>query len=206
MKKYIYRLGLAGAAAAFVLVSSPIVFALPVQATNHAQTAATAADSVDPASDTTTDKPSSDKGALKRAEASKRVCEKRQKAVTNIMTRISDRGQKQLTLFDTIATRVEMFYTDKGRTVSNYDTLVADVNAKKAAAQEAVDTVSSESATFSCDSSEPKAAVTTFKDSLKLEISALKDYRTAVKNLIVGVKSAQGTAASAGSTSDGGNQ
>jgi hypothetical protein len=122
------------------------------------------------------------------------------------MSRIADRGQKQLTLFTTIATRVETFYTDKGKTLSNYDALVADVNTKQAAAQTALDAVKSASTGFNCDSDDPQGFVSSFKGSLKSEITALQDYRTAVKNLIVGVKSVQGATTSAANQNDGGNQ
>lgn len=142
----------------------------------------------------------------KLATAKLRVCENRQKAITNIMSRIADRGQKQLTLFTTIATRVETFYTDKGKTLSNYDTLVADVNATQAAAQTAVDTIKSASTGFDCNGTDPQGFVSSFKDSLKSEISALQDYRTSVKNLTVGVKSVQSTTVPATDQSDGGNQ
>lgn len=135
-----------------------------------------------------------------------RVCQNRQKAITNIMARIADRGQKQLTLFGTIATRVENFYTQKGKTLADYNTLVANVNTQQTAAQSTVDAIKSASSGFSCDSSDPQAFVGTFKDSLKSEISALQAYRTSVKNLIVGVKSVQGTTTSAANQSNGGNQ
>jgi len=123
-----------------------------------------------------------------------KACENRQQAIQNIMSRIADRGQKQLNLFDTIATRVETFYTNKGNTLSNYDALVAEVNAQKAEAQADVTATQAASSGFSCDLSDPKAFVTSFKSSLKTEISALQTYRTSVKNLIVGVKSVQSTA------------
>lgn len=144
--------------------------------------------------------------AGKLAAAKLRVCENRQKAITNIMSRIADRGQKQLTLFGTIATRVETFYTDKGKTLSNYDALVADVNAKQAAAQTTVDAVKTASTGFDCNGTDPQGFVSAFKTSLKSEISALQDYRTSVKNLIVGVKSVQGSTTSATNQNDGGNQ
>lgn len=124
------------------------------------------------------------------------MCQNRQKAITNITTRIADRGQKQVDLFRTITERTESFYTSKGRTLANYDTLVADVAAKKIAAQSVVDTVVSGSTTFDCSSANPKGSVSSFKDSLKAEIDALKAYKTSVKNLIVGVKSVQGTTSS----------
>ncbi len=125
------------------------------------------------------------------SDAKLKRCEARQKAITNIMARISDRGQKQLDLFTTIAGRVETFYAEKGNTVENYDSLVAEVSAKKEAAQTAVSAIQTAETDFACDGENPHGVVNGFKSSLKQEITALKEYRTAVKNLIVGVKSAQ---------------
>jgi hypothetical protein len=139
----------------------------------------------------------------KLAAAKLRACQNREKAVNNIMSRIADRGQKQLDLFTTIATRTEKFYTDKGKTLSNYDALVAEVTAKKDAAQTTVDTVKADSTTFKCDGTDPKGAVATFKDALKSEIAALKAYKTSVKNLIVGVKSVQATVSTDTKTTGG---
>jgi hypothetical protein len=144
------------------------------------------------------------KGEQHKAAAQAKVCEKRQAKIKASMNRIADRGQKQLTLFGTIATRTEDFYISKGKTLSNYDQLVADVNTKHNAAQTALDAIKTASTNFTCDSADPKASVTGFKASLKSEISVLKDYRTAVKNLIVGVKSVQSTATT--DTTEGGDQ
>lgn len=129
----------------------------------------------------------------KLADAKLKACQNREASITNIMARLSDRGQKQVDLFTKIAERTETFYTNKGKTLATYDTLVADVSAKKSAAQEAVDTVKSTSVEFKCDGDNPKGVAFTFKESLKTQIAALKEYRTAVKNLIVGVKSVQST-------------
>lgn len=143
-------------------------------------------------------------GAGKLSAARLRACQNRQQAITNIMSRIADRGQKQLDLFTTIATRTENFYTSKGKTLSNYDTLVADVNAQQAAAQSEVTAIRSASTSFSCDAGNPQGMVQSFKTALKGEISALQAYRTSVKNLIVGVKSVQST--TTGSTGTEGSQ
>lgn len=153
----------------------------------------------------TTDAQTSDSTKLSTVKLA--VCQRRETAIDNIMARIAERGQKQLDLFTTIATRVETFYTDKGKTLSNYDALVADVNAKKDAAQAAVNQVKADKANFKCDGTDPHGAAAAFKNDLKLEISALKDYRTSIKNLIVGVKSVQGTTSSSQkSSTTGGNQ
>jgi hypothetical protein len=127
-----------------------------------------------------------------RSEAQKLAqCKRKEKTINQIMVRIADRGQKQMDLFSTIATRVEDFYTKSGRTADNYDALVAAVNSSKADAQTTVTDIKTTSVSFKCDGSESNSAGQAFKASLKSEIQALKDYKTAVKNLIVGVKSVQ---------------
>ena len=141
------------------------------------------------------------------ADAKLKACQNREKAINNIMARLADRGQRHLDLFTKIAERTEAFYTTKGKTLSNYDALVADVAAKKAAARTAVDAVKASSVSFKCDGTDPRGAAASFKDSLKSEIAALKDYKTAVKNLIVGVKSVQGSSTSTDNkTTSGGQQ
>lgn len=145
--------------------------------------------------------------AQARLDAAKlHVCEVHQKVINNIMNRIADRGQRRLDVYSKIAERVEAFYTKKGKTVSNYDTLVADVNAKKSAAQDAVNKVKDDKADFKCDGSDPKGAAASFKDDLKLEIKALHDYQQSIKNLIVAVKSAQSETTSNGTNEQGGEQ
>ena len=204
-----------GMAALLVLSFTPML-ALSTNVYAHAEAGAeqnettTATTTDDTASENDTKPTAGERRAAAQTKldsAKLRACQNRKQAISNIMSHIADRGQRQLDLFNTIAMRVETFYTNKGKTLSNYDTLVADVNAKKAAAQTTVDAIKSASANFSCDGSDPKGFVTSFKDSLKDEIAALKAYRTAVKNLIVGVKSVQGsTTSDANQTNEGENQ
>ncbi|MDQ2973769.1 MAG: hypothetical protein M3Q79_04845 [bacterium] len=120
------------------------------------------------------------------------ICKKREKNIQNIMARISDRGQKQLDVFNKIAERTMNFSVEKNKKPANYDVLVAEVEAKRTAAQTLVDDIKTKSSEFECDAEDPKGKANGFKELLKSEISALKEYKTAVKNLIVGVKSANG--------------
>ncbi len=136
------------------------------------------------------------------SEAKLKACENRQTAIKNIMTRISDRGQKQITLFGKIAERVQAFYVDKGRTLENYDALVANATETKEAAQAAVDATEATAVEFSCDGENPKGIAETFKTNLNAQKTALKDYKTAVKDLIVGVKSVQSTTNSEETTTE----
>jgi hypothetical protein len=198
---------------AFVLVCAVVgmpVFALAApnahanaQATQNVTTAtSTTGQPIDAGSKATEKKAAAQ---TKLADAKLKACQNRERAIDNLMGRIADRGQKQLDLFSSIATKTETFYTEKGKTLSNYETLVSDVSAKKDAAQTAVDTVKANSVTFKCDGSDPKGMATTFKDSLKTEIAALKDYKTSVKNLIVGVKSVQSATTSTENKNTEGN-
>lgn len=128
-----------------------------------------------------------------------KICQERESHINNNMSTLATRGQERLDLFSTIAERTETFYKNKGKTLTNYDALVAAVGAQKTVAQAAVDAVISSSVSFKCDGSNPKGVAAEFKAKVKTMNSALKDYRSAVKNLIVGVKSVQGTTASEGS-------
>ena len=129
----------------------------------------------------------------KLTEAKLRACQNRQKAVAGIMMRMTERAQKQVNLFSTIAERTKSFYEDRGKTLANYDELVADVDAKKANAQSLIDSAKATASTFDCNGEDPKGVVNSFKSSAETTRGALREYRTAVKNLIVGVKSVQGT-------------
>jgi len=121
-------------------------------------------------------------------------CENHQAAIQKIVKRAATRGENHIKLFSTITDRVETFYKNKGKVLATYDQLVADVIAKKAAAQAAVAVVkTAASSDFTCSSDNPKAQVVMFRAEIKAEIAALKEYKTVVKNLIVGVKSVQGT-------------
>lgn len=123
-----------------------------------------------------------------------RSCEARRDGIQRIMQNAGKRGQDRINLFSTIAQKVEAFYVNKGKTLANYGQLVAAVDAKEAAAQSAVDAVKNADTSFDCNGTNPKATISLFKAELKAQMAALKAYRSAVKDLIVGVKSVQSTA------------
>lgn len=138
------------------------------------------------------------KGQLEAAKL--KVCEARQKGITQRMSSMVTTSTNHLNVFSDIATRVETFYTNKGKTVANYDTLVADVNAKKTAAETAIATAKASSTSFSCTDANPSLAGQQFKAAHTAVVKALQDYRTAIKNLIVAVKSVQSDATTSTTT------
>lgn len=127
------------------------------------------------------------------SEVKMRACEAKQDAIKTRMASLVRLAGNIEDKFDSIASRVETFYTDKvvpsGKTLSNYDALVLEITAKKAvvdtdlaAAQASVDA-------FSCTTDDPKGLLNQFRLDMQKVKTDLKNYRTSIKNLIVAVRS-----------------
>jgi len=128
-----------------------------------------------------------------------KVCENRTTRVNQLLQDNSTRAKSVLTKFEAVATKVEAYVTTNSVSVPNYDALVADVNAKDAAAAAAIGAVSG--TTFNCDSQESNTVGKFQTGVVRDELNALKAYRTSIKNLIAAVK----TAVSTGSVSNQGS-
>ncbi len=128
-----------------------------------------------------------------------RVCGLRKVKIGSIMDRAVLRGTRQTELFSTIATRVESYYASSGKTLDNYDQLVAAVNSAAAQAQTDLSALKSQGS-FSCNGSDPKGQITAFRTAIQTEIKDLKAYRAAVKDLIQGVKSVAGSSGATNSS------
>lgn len=201
MLKKLFKSGLlASSALLLVAVAVPVTInAQPARAQEAQAEAQTGAQEAREAAEqrreevqaTATEKRQEAKGKLEAAKL--RACQNREKAIQNILVRFSDRGTKQLEVFSTIADRTQAFYAEQGNTAANYEELLENVNSKKVAAESAVAAVSDNSTRFNCEADNPKEAVNSFKSSLMDMNSALQEYKVAVKDLIVGVKSAQST-------------
>lgn len=131
-----------------------------------------------------------------------RVCEGKEKVIQNRTASLNRMAQNMLEKFAAIAQRVQNYYTTtvvpSGKTVSNYDNLVADISAKKALVQTALDNATAHADDFACDSDDPKGQLTQFREDMQRVKAALKDYRTSIKNLIVAVRSVVGESESEG--------
>jgi hypothetical protein len=135
----------------------------------------------------------------KLTDAKKKVCQLRSDHIQSKMTNIVAHGTKQLATFDAIADKVKAFASDHNQKPASYDALVADVAAKRQAAVEGLAAMKTDQTDFSCDG-DAHGVADSFKTALKSEISLLKAYKTAVKNLIVGVKSSKSTSTDDSST------
>lgn len=143
----------------------------------------------------TASSPSADKTERKEARMLK-VCQVHERNIKNRLDSLIRLVTNQETKFDAIATRVETRYTEKlvpkGKTLSNYNDLVADIAAKKAAVDSALNTAKSDVASFSCTAPDPKSQLTTFRKDMQSVKRALKDFRKSVRNLIVAVRTLSG--------------
>lgn len=124
-----------------------------------------------------------------------KTCETRMETIRNRSGSLSDRAGKMEDNFSSISARVEEFYTSKlvpaGITVSNYDSLVSDISAKKDAVDAALTEANGEAKNFGCDDlTVVKTNVDSYRTSMQKVIAALKEYRTSIKNLIVAVRTA----------------
>lgn len=130
------------------------------------------------------------KSEVKEKLANKRLetCQKRQAQINSIIQKSNDHSQKHLAVFEKIEARVKAFYEDKKLNVANFDTLVANVDIKHAAAVAEVNVASTTS--FSCDNTDATNPGSVVKDLMNSKNDAIKEYRTALKDLIVAIKGA----------------
>ncbi len=133
-----------------------------------------------------------------------RACEARQAAIKKRSEQIIKRATNQVDLFTKIAQIVEQYYNEKlvpvGKTVANYDALVADIASKEAEIAPLIAKAQTSAANFSCDKDRPADQVKQFNADMKAVIAALGDFKKSVRNLIVAVKGAVGTGNSATSS------
>lgn len=129
-------------------------------------------------------------------EGKLRACQAREDTIKRRMTHLQQLATNMENKFDTIAGRVETFYTSKlvpqGKTLPDYAVLLADINTKKTAVQTTLTNAQTDSASFSCTGGDPKSLFNKFRQDMQAVIRALKDYRTSIKNLIVAVHSLVG--------------
>jgi hypothetical protein len=119
-------------------------------------------------------------------------CQLREKVMNNIIARIGDRGQKQINVISSIQQKVENFYADKQITVENYDALLKNAQDKQQLATKEMESVRAMNGTFSCIGENPKVVAAQFKNQAATQSAAMKDYRLAVHELAVSVKTALG--------------
>lgn len=141
--------------------------------------------------------PKREQAKIRLTEVKLKVCQTKEKSLIKRMEQLGKLAGNIQENFSAIAERVEEYYTQKvvpnGKTVANYDSLVADIETKKGVVKTALTQAQNNVGNFSCDGEDPKGQLTQFREDMKAVKSALKNYRTSIKNLIVAVRSVTGT-------------
>lgn len=126
-------------------------------------------------------------------EAKLKVCQTKENNIKKQAEQLTKLVGTMQEKFDSIAKRVEDYYVSKiipsGKTAPNYDSLVSEIQNKKQATQTTLGKAQTDANSFSCSGNDPKGQMAQFKTDMQAVKAALKDYRTAIKNLIVAVRS-----------------
>lgn len=129
-------------------------------------------------------------------DAKLKACQAREDSIKKRSDQLTRMATTMLEKFDAIEKKVQDYYTAKvvpsGKTVANYETLVADTQTKKTAVQTALSTAQTNANGFTCTGDDPKGQLTQFRTDMQSVKTALKNYRTSIKNLIVAVRSVTG--------------
>jgi len=136
-----------------------------------------------------------------------KACQARENVIKNRSNNLGKLVSSITNHFDAIALRVENYYTEtvvpSGKTVANYDALIADIESKKSAVETALQKAKDNFKDFSCTIDDPKGRLLKFREDMQAVKSALQDYRTSIKNLIVVIRSVTGDENQSGQQNNG---
>lgn len=130
-------------------------------------------------------------------EGKLKACQAKEKALRNRVNQTTRMATSMQAKFDAIVQRIKTYYTSKvvpsGKTVANYDSLLADIESKKAAVGTALEKAQNSAKDFTCSGEAPKEKLEQYRANMQAVKTALKEYRTSIKNLIVAVRSVVST-------------
>jgi hypothetical protein len=133
-------------------------------------------------------------------EKRQKVCENHLKAINNKLKAFNQAADKHLNRLKTVFTKVKDYQSAKNFTFFNYDDFVLRATEKQTAATEAVQALKDLGTTIDCSVDDPAASLQTVKSAAADTRTALKDYRKALKQLVVALNQAK----SDDSSDDGG--
>lgn len=137
----------------------------------------------------------------KSVEERQKACEAHKTELTKRSENYSRHAKRHLDTFTDVYNKVLAFQADKKLTAANFNTLKAAADAKKAAAETAVATLSDSNVTVDCSAPDPAVNVATLKTTVASTRTALQEYRAAIKDVIVALQSAKSSANTTNPTS-----
>jgi len=129
--------------------------------------------------------------------ANLKACQNKEKSLQKRSDQLVKTTENMIENFDKIADHVKGYYTDTvipaGKTVANYDDLLAAIAEKKLAAKEDLAQAEVGIDDLNCESNSPKDLLTQFRTDMLVVKKDLQEYRAAINDLIVAVRSSTGT-------------
>lgn len=129
-------------------------------------------------------------------QAKLRVCQVKEKIITNRSNNMVNHVNRLITVFDSIVTRIQNYYLTRlvpqGKTLANYDALILDIQTNKNVLTPLLETIQADVTNFKCDGDDPKGQLDQFKEDMHAVIAGLKAYKTSIRNLIVAIASIKG--------------
>lgn len=126
------------------------------------------------------------------------VCQTQQANIVRRSQSLTDRAQSQETNFEQIAARVDEFYTTRlaaqNVNVASYSALKNNITTKEQDVNLKLAIAKDDANNFSCSSNDPKGQLTNFRADMQAVITALKDFRTSIKDFIVAIRTAYNNA------------
>jgi len=173
---------------AFLFLFTTFALALNHSRGNALQETDTATDSAKPKGKAN----GRDKMKDRLSEIKLKVCKKKEASIQKRSTSISGRADKIQARIDTAVEKVDTYYVDvltpKGVVIENYSDLLANIEENRIAAATAIGLAGNNAENFNCEGVEPKSHLGEFKNDVKSAVSALKNYKKSVVNLIVAVR------------------
>jgi chromosome segregation ATPase len=121
--------------------------------------------------------------------ARKKICESRIAQIQRLISNLQKIGEGNMTVLDSLSTRVQEFYREKQLRIGNYSTLTTAIRTAHDKAMEKLVIVRS-SPPADCSSDNPRAAIDTYRTNYTAFRQAMQDYRSSIKNLLLSVKQA----------------
>ncbi len=114
-----------------------------------------------------------------------KICQNREKAVNNKISAFSKAGDTQITRLETAYTKLTTYQLTNNVTVTNFAELTDTADAKQQAAVNAVDAMQAVATDIKCSSPDVAVNLATIKEAGLTARQALRDYRSALHDILV---------------------
>ncbi len=117
-----------------------------------------------------------------------KACQEKSQIILKRSTQLGEMVANMEKKFTSIVDGVKGYYVKKKLTLTNYDELVVAIDTKKSAISPLLEVAKADVSSFSCSGENPAEQLKKYRTDMQAIITALQDYRKAIKDLIVEIK------------------